>query len=107
MIHHVGIVSTRFVLVFDLDQARIDIYKEITIRDGNDPDQCRCLTLFDAFQLVQAEHCGIVAMLFSIFLISQKNVDFFEISSYLLKRVQGDNFKMGCAETHILKGVQK
>ena len=53
LIHHVGIVSTRFVLVFDLDQARIDIYKEITIRDGNDPDQCRCLTLFDAFQLVQ------------------------------------------------------
>ena len=38
----------------------------VTIRDGNDPDQCRRLTLFDAFQVV----------------VNDKNVPFFNLISH-------------------------
>ena len=38
----------------------------MTIRDGNDPDQCRRLTLFDAFQVV----------------VNDKNVPFFNLISH-------------------------
>ena len=40
----------------------------VTIKDGNDPDQCRRLTLFDAFQVV----------------VNDKNVLFFNLINSLI-----------------------